>query len=62
MTNHQFWNKLDSVFRKKMSPEIMAEFAALLIQGYEEDLELIISCIDDPIQDNTAYQSYIDTG
>ena len=45
-----------------MSPEIMAEFAALLIQGYEEDLELIISCIDDPIQDNTAYQSYIDTG
>ena len=33
----------------------------LLIQGYNENLELIISCIDAPTHSVRAFQSYVNT-
>ena len=61
MTNNQFWSKLDAVAKKKPTPNTIAEFVTLLIQGYNENLELIISCIDDPTHPGCAFQSYVDT-
>lgn len=61
MTNNQFWSKLDTVAKKKPTPNTIAEFATLLIQGYNENLELIISCIDDATHPGYAFQSYVNT-
>lgn len=61
MNNSQFWNSLDSITRKKTTPETITDFAIMLKKGYEQDLELIISCIDDPLHPGIGYQSYIDT-
>ena len=61
MNNSQFWNSLDSIARKEITPETITDFALTLKKGYEQDLELIISCIDNPLQPGIGYQSYIDT-
>jgi len=61
MTNETFWGKLDVITRKPQTTESTVELTAMLALGYRENLEVIISCIDDPEHLGCSFQSYVDT-
>lgn len=57
MTNNMFWRKLDRITNRRNPVAHMAEFMEILKEGYEQDLDIIVSTT--PIRNGFANQTYL---
>ena len=48
MTNEQFWKKLDNITNKKQSMDNTRKFLKVLVEGYYQDLEILVNGIIRP--------------
>lgn len=59
MINEQFWKKLDRITNKKQSAETTQEFLKTLVQGYEENLEILILGVQHPQYEDSVNQTCV---
>lgn len=60
MTSKELWNKMEVLANQSYSGEQQAEFMELLKTAYNEDLELIISCVYIRANSQMAQQGYLE--
>ncbi len=48
MINEQFWKKLDRITNKKQTPATTHEFLKVLVEGYSQELEILILGVENP--------------
>ena len=57
MTNRAFWKKLDLITKRENPPAHIAEFMEILKDGYEQNLDVIVSTT--PVWNGLAHQTYL---